>query len=92
MRYRYQICRRLIEIPFTFDAENPEHLPGCCFPPTIMKVIKAAFTAAEMGMKVERLVEDYSLLTAANSLQGVFIASHRNLDKLLEDLLVQPVF
>ena len=79
-----------IDIPFTFDAVKPGSFAGVLFTASNNESFKAAFTAADMGLKVERLVEDYSADGRKFPAGSFYIASHRNLDNLLKNLLVQP--
>jgi hypothetical protein len=79
-------------IPFTVSGNRPAKYSGAVFTSTNNESYKAAFMAREMGMKVSRLTSDMNIQGTRVPAGSFFIASHRNLNGLLDKLTVQPLF
>jgi hypothetical protein len=81
-----------VDIPFKFIQERPDGYTGVLFTANNNESYKAAFMAADKGMKVERLTGEV-ILEGRKFPEGSFhIAAHRDLDELLGELLVHPLY
>ncbi len=79
-----------VDIPFRISTVKPDSFSGVLFTAQNNESYKAAFTAAEMGMKVERLIESFTVEGKEFPAGSFYIAYHRDLDGLLEDLYIPP--
>jgi len=86
------IAMERVNIPFAFAENIASDYTGVLFTANSNESYKAAFTALDMGIKVERLSEDYKIEDREFPEGSFYIASHRNLENLLKDLLVQPYY
>ncbi len=92
---RYEIpvtALERVDIPFGFAAERSAGYTGVLFTANNNESFRAAFTAAGMGLKVERLTDSYTAGERDFPEGSFFIASQRDIDKVLENLMVQPVY
>ncbi len=81
-----------IEIPFRFKADRPDSYTGALFTAVNNESYKAAFTAAEMGLNVERLAENITIAGQEFPEGSFYIPFQREIDDLTDRLLVQPYF
>ncbi len=79
-----------VEMPFRIDRERPGSYRGVLFTVNNNESFRAAFSAAERGLKVERLVEPVTVDGLEFPAGSFYIASSRNLEEVLNELLVQP--
>ena len=79
-------------IPFGFQEESPGSYPGVLFTANNNESFKAAFMAADMGMKVERLTEGVTIDGIEIPEGSFFVPSNRNMEKLTDQLLVAPYY
>jgi hypothetical protein len=78
------------EMPFNFRTGKPASFEGMLFTGASNESFKAAFTAIEMGMRVDRLTDEMVIGNHKFPSGSFYIPSHRNTDKLLQELLVEP--
>jgi len=83
---------RKIDMPFIIQTEKPERYTGVLLTALNNESYKAAFSAFDMGLKVERLAASYSIQGENFPAGSFFIASHGRLNDLLETLDVSPMY
>lgn len=82
---------RKVDIPYKITAAQPENHEGFLFSANHNESYKAAFRAAALGIRVERLTEPFSYRGMTIPEGSFYVPSHRRADEILEDLLVDPV-
>ena len=81
-----------VEIPFKIIEGRPYAYHGVLFTSNSNESYKAAFMAADMGLEVERLLEEVTLEGRKFPEGSFYIASHDDLFSLIDGMLVQPFF
>jgi hypothetical protein len=81
-----------IATPFDFRTEKPGSFTGMLFSGNNNESFKAAFTALEAGMRVERLTAEITIDKQKFPAGSFFIPAHKDTDKLLQELAVEPYY
>ena len=83
---------RRVNMPYRITAAQPESHEGLLFTANHNESYKAAFRAAALGIRVERLTAPFSYRGMDFPVGSFYVPSHRRAGEILEDLLVDPVF
>ena len=83
---------RKIEVPYTIGPEQPGSFTGVLFTANHNESYKAAFTAVNKGLRVDRLTAPFSSRGMEFPAGSFHIATQRGLDELLGALLVAPSY
>jgi hypothetical protein len=83
---------QIIEIPFKISDQGKETFTGVLFSASNNESYKAAFLASANGLKVERLTEVQVVDGNEFPAGSFYIPSQRNLDNILRELMVQPLY
>ena len=81
-----------IDIPYKITSTRPENIEGLLFTANHNESYKAAFKAAALGIRVERLTEPFSYRGMDFPVGSFYLPSQRRIEELIEDLLVDPVY
>ncbi len=81
-----------VEIPYRIKTTKPDNYTGILFSANHNESYKAAFAAAKMGMRVERLTNNFSYRGMEFPVGSFYVPAHRRVNELIEDLLVEPVY
>ena len=81
-----------VEIPFKIIEGRPYAYQGVLFSATNNESYKAAFMAAGMGLKVERLTGEATLNGQVFPEGSFYIDSHEDLFPVLKEMLVEPYY
>jgi hypothetical protein len=81
-----------LEMPYTIGEEAPDDYAGVLFSVNHNESFKAAFKAAGLGIRVERLAEPYFYRGMAFPAGSFYMLAHRRLPDLIGTLLVEPSY
>ncbi len=81
-----------LTFPYSLKSSMPENYRAAFFTVNNNESFKAAFTAKEMGLKVERLTENVKVKSETIPKGSFVVYANNKLGKLIKTLTVSPVF